>query len=108
MEKRYFIAKVIASVATVISVIGVIMKIAEVGQVADSVLGIGIFAAFIAYIFGGLLKALSKVLSIAGWGLLVGSFPYNIVCCAVSGMAAFLVMLLLPIIPVSQAAREWA
>ena len=108
MEKRYLIAKVIASVATICSVVGVIMNIAVGGVFSNTLMGIGVLGALISYVFGGLLKAISNILNLASWGLVAAGFPWNLVAVAFSGIAAFVVMLLMPIIPVSQAAREWA
>ena len=58
MEKRYLIAKVIASVATICSVVGVIMNIAVGGVFSNTLMGIGVLGALISYVFGGLLKAI--------------------------------------------------
>lgn len=108
MENRYFIAKNIATVATVFSVIGVIMNMSGAGEIASTFIGIGVLGAFVSYVFGGFLKAITNTLNIAKWGLVVVNFPFNLIAFLVTAILALCVMFLVPIVPVSQSAREWA
>lgn len=101
---RLKIAQYIAIVASIISVIGWGMNFMGAnGGVASTFIGLGLIVAIVAYVFGGLLTALKTVWDIGKYGFLVGGVPFCLVCGVATTVIAFMVMFILPIIPIRKA-----
>lgn len=102
---RLKIAQYIALGATVLSVVGGILSANNVGF-GGALLGIGILAGLVSYIFGGLGTAIRMAGRIAKWGWIIVPFPYDIMTFFLSFIFSIIAFVLLPIIPVRKAYKE--
>lgn len=103
---RFKIAQYIALGATAFSVLGFYLYGVKGINEAILLLGLGFFVGLVAYLFGGLGKAISMAGKIAFWGWLTFPFPANILAFILTFIFSVLVFLFLPIIPVRKAYKE--
>lgn len=107
---RFLIAKVIGLVSTICSVIGYWMEFKDTGNesVETILISVGLLLAFVAYIFAGLVTAIKMALGIAKWGFVSSTFPMCLFWGMLTFALALAVLLILPIIPIMKAEKEYA
>lgn len=103
---RLKIAQYIALGATVLSVLGFCLQNMAGLGVGSTIMGAGMVAGLVSYIFGGLWTAIRMAGGIAKWGWIAVPFPFDLVTVVVSFTFAILVFVCLPIIPVRKAYKE--
>lgn len=112
LKDRYDYARYLAIAATVSNLAGIFLfcKFSAEPNVLQLMGALGIFVGLAmtlcAYCLGGLWTALKSALSIAMWGLIAVPFPFCLVAAPVSFVFAALVLILVPVIPVSKALQE--
>jgi hypothetical protein len=106
LDNRLKIAQIIAAIGTAFSVVGIILNYKMGVEAGLTLMGIGMIAACVAYLFGGLFTAIRMAGGIAKWGWIAVPFPFDIATFIIAFVYALFAFLFLPIIPVRRAVRE--
>lgn len=102
---RLKIAQYIATGATIFSGLGFLLIKVNFIDAGYIVILIGCLAAIISYLFAGLLTALKMVWKISRWGFIIAPLPYSLILFPVLALFSAMILLLLPIIPVTMVKR---